>query len=83
MSNVVYKTNGKQETYYIDGNNNKIPGETLEDGTLLYLRNTGCHLLEIGNVFELADKDVEDKYYVLLDANQVEFVEGNINAFRE
>lgn len=70
----VYKTVGEQQAYYLDGEGHKVPGEILLDGTLLYLRNKQCNLLPTLNVFEIAAFDDEDKYYVILDADQVEEV---------
>lgn len=74
---LVYKTKGTQKAYYRDGNGDKVPGEIINSGTLLLLRNRCCHLLPEDNVFEIADQDDVDKYYVVLDEDQVEYVEGN------
>jgi len=69
-----FKTVGVQQSYYTDGQGYKVGGEILPDGTLLYLRNKQCDLLPTNNVFEIAAFDDEDKYYVILDADQVEEV---------
>lgn len=80
MSELIYKTKGSQTAYYLDGKGTKVDGQVLADGTLLYLRNRECHLVEgKPNVFEIAEYDEYDRY-ILLDADQVEYVSGNIGA---
>ena len=75
---IVYRTKGEQVSYYLDGKGHKVPGTTLKDSTLLYLRNKECHLVDDRpNVFEIAEYDEFDRY-ILLDSNQVEYVSGNI-----
>ena len=77
MSELIYKTKGSQTAYYLDGKGNKVDGQVIADGTLLYLRNRECHLVEgKPNVFEIAEYDEYDRY-ILLDAEQVEYVSGN------
>lgn len=77
MNDLIYKTKEDTTSYYRDGHGNKIPGENLSAGTMLLLRNTCCHLLPTDNVFEIHAMDTEDKYYVVLDESQVEYVTGN------
>ena len=77
MTDLIYKTKEDTTSYYRDGHGNKIPGENLSAGTKLLLRNTCCHLLPTDNVFEIHAMDTEDKYYVVLDESQVEYVTGN------
>lgn len=77
MNELIYKTKGNQVSYWLDGKGDKVSGQTLEADTLLYLRNRECHLVEgKPNVFEIAEYDEYDRY-ILLDAEQVEYVSGN------
>ena len=77
MTELIYKTKGNQVSYWLDGNGDKVSGQTLEAGTLLYLRNRECHLVDDKpNIFELANGT--DGMYVLLDSWQVDYVSGDI-----